>query len=60
MSELKEVKDLTQKELLEDLAYYIKQAQLRSSPCTDSVFEAVWDDVRELQKRENEKVEVIE
>jgi len=50
-----ELKDLTNKELLEDLAYYVNQAQMMSPPFTDESYRAIWDDIIELVKRSDEE-----
>ena len=52
--ELKELKDLTKIELLEDLAYYVNLAQHQSPSFVDNTFGCIWDDINELRKREED------
>ena len=56
---LKELKDLTDKELLEDLGYYVKQAQYQSPSFTDNSYSAIWDDIKELFRRLPKDIEKI-
>ena len=39
----KELKDLSIKELLEDLGYWIQFAQLQSPPFTDGAYSNIWE-----------------
>lgn len=57
---LKELKDLTDKELMEDLAYYVKMAQTQSPPFVDSTFNCIWDDIKEFQKRWKKEQEELD
>lgn len=49
------VQDLNNKELLEDLDWWIYQAQMRSPPFVDDVFAIIIKYTTELHKREDEK-----
>ncbi len=55
----KELKDLTQKELLEDLGYYVKYAQTQSPSFVDNTFHCIWDDIKELFRRLPKDIEKI-
>ena len=60
MSENKTVKDLTIKELLEDLAYYTNLTQMKCPKWIDSDFKIIWKYIEELKLRENKKKEIAE
>lgn len=47
----KKLSDLTNKELLEDLAYYTNMAQIQSPSFTDNSYYAIWEDIKELFNR---------
>ena len=47
----KTVKDLTNKEIVEDLFYWIQQAWVRSPPFVDNVFKIIYKYVCELEER---------
>ena len=51
----KTIQDLNNKEILEDLDYWITQAQMRSPSFVDDVFEIIRKYTIELHKREDEK-----
>jgi len=52
MSEvLKEIKDLTDIELLEDIEYYLYNAQLKSPPFVDKTFDIIREYLKEWRKR---------
>lgn len=55
MSKERTVQDLNNKELLEDLSHWIYQAQMRSPPFVDDVFDIIKKYTTELHKREDEK-----
>lgn len=57
MSKERTIQDLNNKELLEDLSYWIYQAQMRSPPFIDDVFAIIIKYTTELHKREDEKIE---
>ena len=54
MSKEKTVKDLTIKELLEDLVFYTTCAQLKCPKFTDNDFAIMWKYIKELQLREGQ------
>ena len=47
----KTLEDLTIKELLEDLGYWIRYAQLQSPPFTDSAYSNIWESFNVLVKK---------
>lgn len=47
----KELKDLTIKELLEDLGYWIQHAQYQSSSFTDTAYSNIWESFNALVKK---------
>lgn len=52
MKELtKEIPDLTNKEILEDLEYWIYEAQMRSPSFVDEIFDIVRKYIEELKER---------
>jgi len=48
----KTIKDLTIKEIIEDLEYYLKQAQIMSPPFVDETFTIINKYIKELKDRE--------
>lgn len=54
MSKVKTVKDLSVKELLEDLAHYTNQTQVKCPKWLDDNFAIIWKYIKELQLREEE------
>ncbi len=55
MSEKKTIQDLTVKEILEDLKYYVNYANVQSPSFVDKTFNIILKYINELEKRENEK-----
>jgi len=47
----KTVSDLTQKEILEDLDYWLTQTQMRCPPFCDEMFDIIRMYTKELEKR---------
>ena len=47
----KELEDLTIKELLEDLGYWIQKAQYQSPSFTDSAYSCIWKTLEILFKK---------
>ena len=44
----KKLEDLTMKELLEDLGYWIQHAQYQSPPFTDGAYSNIWESFNAL------------
>ena len=52
----KQIQDLTDKELMEDIEYWLYQTQLRASPVADECFGILKKYLPELKKRLNMEV----